>query len=164
MRRTRTLLVAVVAAIALLAGLVTAVLASPPSGVHPTVLARGTYPAFKVMSYPDTGGLFKAEAKEPIDLVIRRHEYDAGGSTGWHQHPYPVFITVISGTVTFYERDDPTCTPHVVHAGEGYVDSGHGHIGRNETGEPAVDVSAIFAPVGLPFRTELDAPGPYCGF
>jgi hypothetical protein len=144
--------------------LVATALASPPSGVHPTVLARGTYPEFKVTGFPDTGGLFKAEAKSPIDLVVRRHDYDPGGSTGWHQHPYPVFITVISGSVTFYERDDPTCTPHVVHAGEGYVDSGDGHIGRNETSEPAVDVSAIFAPVGLPFRTELDAPSPYCGF
>ena len=71
---------------------------------------------------------------------------------------------MISGTLTFYERDDPTCTPHVVHVGEGYVDSGRGHIGRNESGQPAVDVSVIMAPVGAAFRSELDAPSPYCGF
>jgi hypothetical protein len=75
-----------------------------------------------------------------------------------------VFITVISGQVTFYEYDDPTCTPHVVSAGQGYVDSGEGHIGRNETGEPAVDISVIMAPVAAPFRQELTAPGPYCNF
>jgi hypothetical protein len=138
--------------------------ASPPAGVTPTVLARGTYDAFKVMSNPDNGGLFKAEAKAPIDVVVRRHEYAVGASTGWHAHPYPVFVTVISGAVTFYEYDDPTCTPTVVTAGHGYVDSGHGHIGRNESGEPAVDVSVIMAPVGAPFRAELDAPGPSCGF
>jgi hypothetical protein len=32
---------------------------------------------------------------------------------------------------------------------------------RNESGQPAQDVSVIFAPVGGAFRTELDAPGPF---
>lgn len=164
-RRSRRVVAAAVAAavaLALAAGAI--VLASPPNGVTPTLLARGTYDSFKVMSHPKPAGLYKAEAKEPIDVVVRRHEYAAGGSTGWHAHPYPVFVTVISGEVTFYEYDDPTCTPTVVSAGEGYVDSGHGHIGRNESGAPAVDVSVIMAPVGAPFRSELDAPGPHCGF
>jgi hypothetical protein len=147
-----------------LIGAVTATLASPASGSSPTLLARGTYPEFKVMSNPENGGLFKAEAKGPVDVVVRRHDYVAGGYTGWHAHPYPVFITVTSGTLTFYEYDDPTCTPIVVTAGQGYVDSGRGHIGRNETGQPATDISVIIAPVGAPFRTELTAPGPFCDF
>jgi hypothetical protein len=75
-----------------------------------------------------------------------------------------VLITVLQGQVTFYEADDPTCTPHVVSAGEGYVDTGRGHIGRNETGQSAKDVTVILAPVNLPFRNELPAPNPYCGF
>jgi hypothetical protein len=75
-----------------------------------------------------------------------------------------VLITVIEGQLTFYEYDDPTCTPHVVSAGEGYVDSGHGHLARNETDQPATDISVIMAPVGGAFRLELDAPGPFCGF
>jgi len=44
------------------------------------------------------------------------------------------------------------------------VDTGRGHIGRNETGQPAQDVSVIIAPVGGSFRGELDAPGPSCRF
>jgi hypothetical protein len=75
-----------------------------------------------------------------------------------------VFVTVIQGTLTFYEYNDPTCTPIVVTAGHGYVDSGRGHIGRNETDQPATDISVIIAPVGGAFRTELPAPGPYCSF
>jgi hypothetical protein len=163
-RRMRLPFAAAATALLLAATGVTVVLASAPSGVSPTVLARGTYDAFKVMSYPEAGGLFKAEAKAPIDLVVRRHEYIAGGSTGWHAHPYPVFVTVISGAVTFYDYDDPTCMPTVVTAGHGYVDSGRGHLGRNETGQPAVDISVIMAPVGAVFRSELDAPNPNCGF
>jgi cupin domain len=163
-RSTRTPVAAAVAALAILAFAVNVTFASPPSGVTPTLLARGTFDSFKVMSYPDGGGLFKAEAKQPIDMVVRRHDYAPGSSTGWHAHPYPVFITVISGQVTFYEADDPSCSPHVVSAGQGYVDSGEGHIGRNETGQPAVDISVIMAPVGAAFRQELPAPGPFCSF
>jgi hypothetical protein len=164
MRRTKSLVTAAVAATFMLVAAGTLAIASPPSGVTPTVLARGTYDSFKVISNPQGPGMFKAESKEPIDMVVRRHEYAAGGSTGWHAHPFPVFITVIQGQVTFYDYDDPTCTPVVVSAGQGYVDSGHGHIGRNLTSQPAIDISVIMAPVGGAFRQELDAPGPFCGF
>jgi hypothetical protein len=139
-------------------------MASPPSGVTPTVLARGTYDAFKVKSSPSSPVDFKAKAKSPIDMVVRRHDYAVGSTTGWHTHPGPVFITVTIGQLTYYERDDPTCTGHVVSAGHGFVDNGRGHIVRNESGQPAQDVSVIIAPVGGAFRGELDAPSPYCGF
>lgn len=140
------------------------VVASPPVGVTPTLLARGTYDAFKVRTHP--GGLvdLKVEAKSAVDVVVRNHDYTPGGSTGWHTHPGPVLITVVQGQLTFYEYDDPTCTPTVVTAGHGYLDTGHGHIARNETGEPARDVTVIFAPVALPFRDELPEPGPHCPF
>jgi hypothetical protein len=163
MQPKRSLAVAAIVASALLTATVTIALASPPSGVTPTVLARGSYDSFKVMSQQGPG-MFKAEAKAPIDVVVRRHEYAIGGSTGWHSHPYPVFVTVITGQLTFYDYDDPTCSPTVVSAGEGYVDSGHGHIGRNESGQPATDISVIMAPPGGAFRAELTAPGPYCDF
>ena len=65
----------------------------------------------------------------------------------WRQAPAnecrnagPVFISVIEGTMTFYESDDPDCQPIVRHAGEGFVDGRtdrHSHIARNETAVPA---------------------------
>jgi hypothetical protein len=138
--------------------------AEQPSGVTPTLLARGTYDAFKVMSDQQGPIDFKAEAKAPIDIVVRRHDYGPHSTTGWHSHPGPVFITVTQGTLTYYEADDPTCTPHTVSAGQGFVDHGHGHVVRNETDQPAQDMSVITAPVGGPFRTNLNAPNPSCGF
>jgi Cupin domain len=160
MKRRVSLLAAVAASMALLAlaAFAAITMASPPSGVSPTVLARGTYDAFKVK--PDQKGPIDFKAKGPIDMVVRKHDYAPGSYTGWHRHPRPVFVTVTQGQVTFYEYDDPTCTPHVVSAGQGYVDSGRGHIGRNETGQPAQDVSVIITPVGGAFRSELDAQGP----
>jgi hypothetical protein len=138
--------------------------AEPPVGVTPTLIGRGTYERFLVRSEDNALGFQAKAVRGPIDLVVRTHDYEAGGTTGWHTHPGPVFITVLEGQVTFYDYDDPTCTPVVVSAGQGYVDTGHGHVGRNETGSPAKDVTVIVAPVGLPFRGELEAPNPYCGF
>jgi hypothetical protein len=134
--------------------------AEPPVGVTPTVIGRATYNAFDLQS--DLG--FAAQAKSPLDIVVRTHDYAPGSSTGWHSHPGPVFITVTEGEVTFYEGDDPTCTPKVVSKGHGYVDTGRGHIGRNESGAPAKDVTVIFAPVGNSFRAELDHPNTACKF
>lgn len=137
--------------------------AEAPVGVTPNVIGRATYSAFSLQSNHSVLE-FSAEARRPVDVIVRTHDYVPGSSTGWHMHPGPVLITVIEGQVTFYERDDPTCTPKVVSRGEGYVDTGHGHIGRNESGVPAKDVTVIFAPVGLPLRGELEAPSPHCRF
>jgi hypothetical protein len=147
-----------------LAACVVFVWASPPVGVTPTLIGRGTYDPFSVKQDKHAPFRFQAKAKTQVDIVVRTHDYAPGGSTGWHTHPGPVFITVIEGTVTFYEADDPTCSPTIVSAGQGYVDTGRGHFGRNETGAPAKDVTVIMAPVGLPFRGELPAPGPHCPF
>jgi hypothetical protein len=162
MRRRMSLLAALT--LVALAAFVAVTKASPPSGVTPTILARGTYGAFKVKSSPKSPVDFKAKAKRPFDIVVRRHDYAVGSYTGWHTHPGPVFITVTLGQLTYYEADDPTCTPHVVSAGQGFVDNGRGHIVRNESGAPAQDVSVIIAPVGGAFRGELPAPNPNCGF
>jgi quercetin dioxygenase-like cupin family protein len=165
-RRTSTRLgVAAIAALVSFAAFVAITKASPPSGVTPTILARGTFEPFNVRSDPH-GPIddFRAHSTGPIDIVVRQHDYAAGSSTGWHQHPGPIFITVTKGALTYYEYDDPTCTPHVVTAGHGFVDTGDGHEVRNESGQPAQDISVITAPVGAAFRTELPAPNPNCGF
>ena len=54
-------------------------MASPPSGVTPTVLARGTYDAFTVKSSPSSPVDFKAKAKAPIDMDHLQKPADALG-------------------------------------------------------------------------------------
>jgi hypothetical protein len=139
--------------------------ASPPSNVMALVINRATFEPFSVKTDHDSPIEFQAKAKTDVDIVVRQHDYLAGAYTGWHKHPGPVFITVKTGTLTFYEYDDPSGTPIVVNAGEGYVDDGHGHIGVNQTDQPAEDFSVILAPVGAPFRTEIDVgPNGRCGY
>ena len=144
-RARRAALTVAMAAI-VLTGLVAVTGASPPSGVTPSLLARGTYDGFKVRTDPHGDLDFKAKAKGSVDVVVRRHDYAVGSHTGSHRRPGPVFITVTAGELTYYLRDDPKCTPHVAGVGEGFVDDGRGHIVRNESGAPATDVSVILAP------------------
>lgn len=147
------------------AGLAGITMASPASGVTPTLLARGLYDDFKVKSAPHSPIDFQVKAKTPVDVIVRQHDYAVGSHTGWHSHPGPVFITVTKGTLTYYLYDDPTCTPHEVSAPNGFVDDARGHLVRNESGEPAQDMSVIIAPTApAAFRGELDAPNPNCGF
>src|SRR5262245_30188705 len=101
MKARLTLLAAVV--VVSIAALVGVTKANPPTGVTPTLLARGTYDAFNVRSDPH-GAIadFRAHSTEPVDVVVQRHDYAPGANTGWHQHPGPIFITVTQGTLTFY--------------------------------------------------------------
>jgi hypothetical protein len=152
-------------AVVAFAALVGVTAASPPTGVTPSLLARGAYEDFKVKSVKGSPVEFDVKAKSVVDVVVRRHDYAVGSHTGWHSHPGPVFITVTQGTLTYYLYDDPTCTPHRVTAPGGFVDDARGHIVRNESRQPAQDMSVIIAPPApAAFRGELDAPNPNCGF
>ena len=162
----RRISLAVAVALVALAAFVAITRAEPPQNVTATVLARGTYDAFNVRSDPH-GPIadFRAHSTQPIDLIVRQHDYQPHSTTGWHSHPGPIFITVTKGSLTYYELSDPTCSPHVVTAGHGFVDTGDGHVVRNESDQPAQDISVITAPVGGAFRTNLPVnANPACGF
>ena len=137
---------------------------TPSSGVTPNPLGQATFYIDKIKR--ETGNWeFELETKPAMDIAVRMFSYAVNASTGWHRHPGPVFIQVVQGTVTFYESDDPTCSPIVVHAGQSYLDLGdHAHIGRNESGQPAQDLVVLIGPPGTAnFRIEADVPG-NCSF
>ena len=134
------------------------------SGSTSTLLGRATFsdPSdqnFKVKRM--TGRWhFEIKAKPAFDLAVQTIEFQPGAQSGWHSHPGPVFIQVVQGTMTFYESDDPTCTPIVKSEGEGFLDVGdHAHLARNETGEAAQNVVTYFAPPGVPLRIDEPDPG-----
>jgi hypothetical protein len=147
--------------------------ATPGSGSSSTLLGRGTFDgpfwiqrdALAANEQPEEvlgarDWEVEVEAKPALDVATQVITFQPGGHSGWHGHPGPVFITVMSGTMTFYESDDPACQPIVRTAGQGYLDKGdHAHIARNETDAPAVNVVTYFAPPGVPLRIDKPAPG-----
>jgi hypothetical protein len=68
---------------------------------------------------------------------------------------------VVSGTVTNYRGDDPSCTPHAYTAGAGFTDPGGRdvHLLRNETGAPAETIAVQLLPKDAERRIDAPAPG-----
>jgi Cupin domain len=151
----RILLIAILLVTAATAG-VGAALATAPSGVSTATLGRISLGAYHLTS----PGL-KIFSKHATDTVVLRQTLDPGGSTGWHSHPGPAYIVVTEGTLTLYDGDDPTCTPHRYGPGTGFLDPGFGHvhIARNEGATPATAVATYLnvPPGGSP---RIDAPAP----
>ena len=134
------------------------------SGSQSTLLGRATFgdPSDQTFKVKRISGGWHAEVKAipNLDIAVQRIVFQPGGQSGWHQHPGPVFIEVVTGTMTFYESDDPSCTPIVRSAGQGYLDVGeHAHIARNESGAVAENIVIYLAPQAAALRIDAPAPG-----
>jgi len=130
----------------------------------PPFLASGSPPVRGTIEQPfkvELNGVIKVKTKAALDVVDQTVTIQPGGNSGWHGHPGPVLVVVKAGTVTFYEADDPTCTPHSFSAGQALVDSGSGHLARNQGSVPVELSFTYLLPAGAPFRTDLADPG-YC--
>jgi len=105
----------------------------------------------------------KLKTKGDSDVYVVRNTVVPGGQSGWHYHPGPSLITVVQGTATFYDGDDPTCTPRVFPAGSGViddsVDASHVHLLRNEGTTNLITVTMQIVPAGAPRRVDAPAPG-----
>ena len=140
--------------------------ATPACGLASQTLALGHFPdgLLNLMcnEFDQYGWYLKTKVKGDSDVYIVRNTWPVGAHSGWHTHPGPSLITVISGELTVYEAD--TCTtPTVYHAGESFTDLGCGdvHLIRNEGTVCAVNMVVQIIPAGLPRRIDADQP-PNC--
>src|SRR6266498_1003596 len=100
------------------------------------------------------------ETKGVSDLHVVQVTIDPGGTLGWHSHLGPSFVIVKSGAATFYEGDDPTCTPHVIPTRSSLFEpAGDVHIVRNEGSVDLVKVVVQLIPPGAPRLTSEPSPG-----
>lgn len=165
-------------AVAALAAFAGNVLATPPTtpGFSGTTLAKATFGNLDIKAHTVPADIWKAELKTKgdSDLYVQQNTWDpslCGGcvpSSGWHTHPGPSLVIVTQGTVTAYEGDDPTCTPHVYSANgtNSFVDVGSGdvHIIRDESGAVAKTVVVQLIPKDATRRIDVTpAPG-HCPF
>lgn len=142
-------------------------LATLPSGVTSVPIAKGRFGDIYVKAKTDIDRGTRTDfwqavinTKGSSDLEILQNTIAPGGTFGWHSHPGPSLVIVKSGTATFYMADDPTCAPHVVTAGSGFVDSGGDvHVVRNEGSVDLVTVVASLIPAGATRRIDEPNPG-----
>lgn len=115
--------------------------------VHGTILARGPFVEeldLKVKARIG-GELGLVHVDDAADTIFQQVTVQPDGFTGWHSHPGPAFVTVVSGTFTYYDGDDETCTGIEYGPGETFVDLGQGHVhsARNE-GTTVVSLYVIY--------------------
>ena len=157
-------------------GYIARVHATSASGFAGTTLAVGRFGDIDINNHqipskpqtvpgPATPWLSFQKTKGLSDVYVQNNVWQPGGSTGWHTHPGHSLIIVTAGTVTTYEGDDPSCTPHAYTVGEGFVDEGgdHVHIIRNEGLVEARTVAVQLIPAGAMRRIDKPA-SPDCPF
>ena len=138
--------------------------ATPACALASQTLALGHFSNgllnLKCNEFDQFGWFLRMNVKGDSDLYVVRNTWPVGAHSGWHTHPGPSLITVLSGELTVYEADDPTCTPTVYHAGESFTDIGCGdvHLVRNEGAVCAVNMVVQIVPAGQPRRIDADQP------
>jgi quercetin dioxygenase-like cupin family protein len=171
MKRHRTPILGTIAVIAAVGALVAAAMLmlpaqatqpTPVAEVSATILAKSLFDPIHVTARTPAPGHWKALLKThgQSDVYVVDNKFPPGASTGWHSHPGPSLILVVTGTVTNYPGDDPSCTPRTYSQGAGFIDAGgeHAHMLRNESGADAETIAVQLLPQGAPRRIPADAP------
>jgi quercetin dioxygenase-like cupin family protein len=147
---------------------------SPPPPVAVLPLAQvGNFEeidAKALFKSADRGVDWEAQIKTKgvSDLHVIQVTIQPNQALPWHSHLGPSFVIVKSGTATFYEGNDPTCTPLVIHGGQAgstlFEPAGDVHIVRNEDPiNPLVNVVVQLIPTGEPRLIPEPNPG-HCPF
>jgi quercetin dioxygenase-like cupin family protein len=137
---------------------------------HGTILARGTFAdATDVQIRTEVADKHRTlNVQDSDEVIVQNVTIAALAHTGWHSHHGPVVVVVAAGTMTLYQGDDPSCTPHVYTAGQVFVDPGQGnvHIARNEDRSVGVVLLATYfdVPAGAGPAIAHANPGHCTGF
>ena len=60
----------------------------------------------------------------PSTITIQDAAYSTGGQNGWHSHPGIVIVTVITGSIQWY---DENCSPTIYKPGDSWVEGSQLH-------------------------------------
>ena len=93
------------------------------------------------------------ETDGPSTVSIQEGAYASGGQNGWHSHPGMVIVTVISGSIVWY---DENCNPTTYNASDSWVEGSQLH-GFKATSATTLSATFITAKGKAP-RTDQRAP------
>lgn len=147
--------------------LATPAFATPGSGFAPSPIVSGNFGTLNVNTADDKTGKWGLHLKtlDNTDISADRLTVQAAGYSGWHAHPAPVFVTVVQGTIVWYDGSNPLCTGNTYSAGQSFVEGAY--VPHNVwSANGAQFVAVVIKPAGfqgLAFR--LDRPKPNnCNF
>jgi quercetin dioxygenase-like cupin family protein len=132
--------------------------ATPANGLTTTIVAGPTLLGdVDVKSESDLNEV-EIQLRGISDAYVVHNRIVPGGHTGWHSHPGPSIVSVVSGQATEYSEDDPAGVVHA--AGTAFVDEGgdHAHMVKNEGTTDLVLVAFQIIPRGATRRIDRPAP------
>jgi quercetin dioxygenase-like cupin family protein len=132
--------------------------ATPGQGISTTIVAGPSMLGEIHLNSKSDINDVKIKTKGVSDVYVVRNVIAPGGHTGWHTHPGPSIISVVSGQATEYRSDEPDGVVHPT--GTAFVDEGgdHAHIMVNEGNTDLVLVAFQVLPLGATRRIDLPAP------
>ena len=161
LRRTS---LAVVVLVILLAAAVSTALGTGASGVTAET-ARGPLVdrPLDVNWHFGPGSKVKLQTSGPMEQAVQRIVAIPGATFGWHSHPGPTIVTVLSGTLSFYHAEE--CTHRINYtAGQSFSNMPDEiHLARNEGTVDLVIYATYYVPVGTgALRIDQPSPGADC--
>lgn len=163
----RTLSTGAAAALIISTLCVSPAFATPGSGFTPAPIVNGNFGKLSVNTSSDKTDKWGLILKtlDDTDIGADRLTVTAGGFSGWHAHPAPVFVTVISGNIVWYNGSNPLCPGQAYSAGESFIEDAY--VTHNVTSENGAEfVAVVIKPagfVGAAFRLNRDKPN-NCNF
>jgi quercetin dioxygenase-like cupin family protein len=94
----------------------------------------------------------------PSTVTIQDGAYAPGGQNGWHSHPGLVIVTLISGSIEWFNGN---CESKIYKAGDSWTEGSQIHAFR-VLGTTAIHLSAVFI-IAKDEGLRIDHPAPACG-
>ena len=140
----------------------TPALATPGSKITVTNVVNGHFGSLDVKTESNKVGHWGMflKTKDDSDMGTDSLTLEGGGSTGWHVHPAAVFVTVVEGSIKWYDGSNAMCPPTTYSAGQSFIEDAfviHNAINASE-GQPAKFIAIRINPTGVGFR--IDRPKP----
>lgn len=135
-----------------------------PSTATSKVLAQAKVAPIDVRVHQRTasGARWRAEIQTRglSDGYVVDNVFQPGQSTGWHSHPGPSLIFVVSGAVTNYVDRNHGCKGVTHEAGTSFVDAGGRdvHMLRDDADVPAETIAVQLIPSGQERRVDKPVP------
>ena len=149
---------------------------SGPTQLNPAMVPQGELALESKVRTPFTLGNAGAlhVFSQGAEVTVEHFQFTAAGTdgatSGWHAHSGPVFLVVLTGTLTLYEATDPKCVGKQYPAGTGFEEPGFGnvHDARNEGSVPVEIYDTVVLPPGSGdngiFIPKPDHSNPHCPF
>lgn len=134
-----------------------------PVGLSVTNIVTGHYGTIDIKTEDNKVGKWGMilKTKSATDMGTDEITLQGGGQTGWHTHPAAVFVTVISGSIVWYDGTNAMCPGTTYSAGQSFIENAfviHNALNGSQ-GTPAVFIAMHVNPTGVPFVTGKPQPG-----